>query len=182
MPPGDLERVIGAMTIRLASVRLLIENGRNKAAMLRFAFSSEVTLGRMHEQLSGSQELLTRVAKARRCAINKLVRIREPVRKLKPVSAELETWIQMIRTFWTLQSKVEESLKTHHLSLAQFDLLAMLLGLGDNMNQQELANQLAVTKGNMVGLVNRLSRRGFVKRVPAQTGRRANLIRLTAAG
>ncbi len=88
----------------------------------------------------------------------------------------------MIRTFWTLQSRVEESLKTHHLTLAQFDLLAMLFGLGDNMNQQELANQLAVTKGNMVGLVNRLSRRGFVKRVPAQTGRRANLIRLTAAG
>ena len=58
----------------------------------------------------------------------------------------------------------------------------MLLGLGDNLNQQELANLLAVTKGNMVGLVNRLSRRGFVERVPAQRGRRANLIRLTAAG
>ena len=88
----------------------------------------------------------------------------------------------MIRTFWTLQSRIEESLKKHKLTLAQFDLLAMLLGLGDNLNQQELANQLAVTKGNMVGLVNRLSRRGFVKRVPAQIGRRANLIRLTNAG
>ena len=88
----------------------------------------------------------------------------------------------MIRTFWTLQSRVEESLKTHKLTLAQFDLLAMLFGLGDNLNQQELANQLAVTKGNMVGLVNRLSRRGFVERVPSRTGRRANLIRLTDAG
>jgi DNA-binding MarR family transcriptional regulator len=88
----------------------------------------------------------------------------------------------MIRTFWTLQSKVEESLKKHKLTLAQFDLLAMLLVLGDNLNQQELANQLAVTKGNMVGLVNRLSRRGYVERVPAQIGRRANLIRLTDAG
>jgi DNA-binding MarR family transcriptional regulator len=98
------------------------------------------------------------------------------------VPAQLETWLQMIRTFWTLQSRIEESLKKHHLTLAQFDLLAMLLGLGDNLNQQELANQLAVTKGNMVGLVNRLSRRGFVERVPAQVGRRANLIRLTSAG
>ncbi len=88
----------------------------------------------------------------------------------------------MIRTFWTLQSRIEESLKKHKLTLAQFDLLAMLLGLGENLNQQELANQLAVTKGNMVGLVNRLSRRGFVQRVPAQIGRRANLIRLTNAG
>jgi DNA-binding MarR family transcriptional regulator len=87
----------------------------------------------------------------------------------------------MIRTFWTLQSKVEDSLKRHKLTLAQFDLLAMLLGLED-LNQQELAKKLAVTKGNMVGLVNRLSRRGFVKRVPSRIGRRANVIRLTASG
>jgi DNA-binding MarR family transcriptional regulator len=87
----------------------------------------------------------------------------------------------MIRTFWTLQSKVEDSLKKHKLTLAQFDLLAMLLGLED-LNQQELAKKLAVTKGNMVGLVNRLSRRGFVKRVPSRIGRRANVIRLTANG
>ena len=49
-------------------------------------------------------------------------------------------------------------------------------------SQQELAKKLAVTKGNMVGLVNRLSRRGFVKRVPSRRGRRANVIHLTAAG
>jgi DNA-binding MarR family transcriptional regulator len=110
------------------------------------------------------------------------VQTRKRFRKLGPKPAELETWLQMIRTFWTLQSKVEESLKKHKLTLAQFDLLAMLLVLGDNLNQQELANQLAVTKGNMVGLVNRLSRRGYVERVPAQIGRRANLIRLTDAG
>jgi len=87
----------------------------------------------------------------------------------------------MIRTFWTLQSRVEISLKKHKLSLAQFDLLAMLLGL-QGLNQQELANQLAVTKGNVVGLVNRLSRRGFVQRVPSQKGRRENVIRLTKSG
>jgi len=87
----------------------------------------------------------------------------------------------MIRTFWTLQSKVEDSLKKHKLTLAQFDLLAMLLDL-EGLNQQDLAKKLAVTKGNMVGLVNRLSRRGFVKRVPSRTGRRANVIRLTTTG
>lgn len=111
-----------------------------------------------------------------------LVRVRKRIRKLGPKPPELETWLQMIRTFWTLQSRVEESLRKHELTLAQFDLLAMLFVLGDNLNQQELANQLAVTKGNMVGLVNRLSRRGFVQRVPAQKGRRENLIRLTDAG
>lgn len=110
------------------------------------------------------------------------MRSRPSVRKKPPIPATLETWLQMIRTFWTLQSKVEESLKKHKLTLAQFDLLAMLFGLGDNLNQQELANELAVTKGNMVGLVNRLSRRGFVIRVPAKEGRRENQIRLTAAG
>jgi DNA-binding MarR family transcriptional regulator len=99
----------------------------------------------------------------------------------KPLPLDLETWLQMIRTFWTLQSKVEDSLKRHKLTLAQFDLLAMLLKL-EGLNQQELARELAVTKGNMVGLVNRLSRRGFVKRVPSRKGRRANVIRLTPSG
>jgi DNA-binding MarR family transcriptional regulator len=99
----------------------------------------------------------------------------------KELPLELEAWLQMIRTFWTLQSRIEESLKKHKLTLAQFDLLAMLLGL-EELNQQQLADKLAVTKGNMVGLVNRLSRRGFVKRVPSRQGRRENLIRLTDAG
>jgi MarR family transcriptional regulator, organic hydroperoxide resistance regulator len=99
----------------------------------------------------------------------------------KALPLELETWLQVIRTFWTLQSKVEDSLNKHKLTLAQFDLLAMLLGLED-LNQQDLAKKLAVTKGNMVGLVNRLSRRGFVKRVPSRKGRRANVIRLTPTG
>lgn len=99
----------------------------------------------------------------------------------KKLPLDLETWLQMIRTFWTLQSKIERSLKKHKLTLAQFDLLAMLLGL-EGLNQQELAGKLAVTKGNMVGLLNRLSRRGYVRRVPSRTGRRANLIRLTARG
>jgi DNA-binding MarR family transcriptional regulator len=99
----------------------------------------------------------------------------------KALPLDLETWLQMIRTFWTLQSKVEDSLKKHALTLAQFDLLAMLLKL-EGLNQQELAKELAVTKGNMVGLVNRLSRRGFVKRIPSRKGRRANVIRLTPTG
>lgn len=99
----------------------------------------------------------------------------------KELPLDLETWLQMIRTFWTLQSKIEDALKKHKLTLAQFDLLAMLLGL-EGLNQQELAEKLAVTKGNMVGLVNRLSRRGYVKRFPSRTGRRANRIRLTVRG
>ena len=32
---------------------------------------------------------------------------RKRIGKLGPVPAELETWLQMIRTFWTLQSKVD---------------------------------------------------------------------------
>jgi DNA-binding MarR family transcriptional regulator len=110
------------------------------------------------------------------------MRSRENMTQIRPKPPGLETWLQMIRTFWRLQSKIEDSLKKHKLTLAQFDLLAMLVGLGNNLSQQELANQLAVTKGNMVGLVNRLCRRGLVKRVPSQTGRRVNLIRLTKTG
>jgi len=87
----------------------------------------------------------------------------------------------MIRTFWTLQSRVEDLLRKYKLTLAQFDLLAVLSARG-HLSQQELADHLGVTKGNIVGLVNRLSRRGFVQRVSVRSDRRINLIRLTRTG
>jgi DNA-binding MarR family transcriptional regulator len=50
------------------------------------------------------------------------------------------------------------------------------------MSQQALANHLFVTKGNVVGLIDRLSSRGLVERQSCETDRRVNLLRLTPLG
>jgi len=41
---------------------------------------------------------------------------------------------------------------------------------------------LQVTKGNLVGLIDRLTDRGWVEREPAPEDRRVNRVRITAAG
>jgi DNA-binding MarR family transcriptional regulator len=72
-------------------------------------------------------------------------------------------------------------LKPLDLTVAQFDALANLY-LGDGITQQELAERLLVTKGNVTGLINRLSERSLVERRLHPQDRRANTVYLTAQG
>ena len=93
----------------------------------------------------------------------------------------LPAWVQMLRTFGTMQSIVESSLSQYDLTLAQFNLL-VVLSFHQDKNQNELSAHLGVTKGNVVGLLDRLSRRGLVERVPMEGDLRVNHPRLTGAG
>ena len=69
-------------------------------------------------------------------------------------------------------------LRVHHLSLAQFDVLAQI-GTSEGLTQKELAERLVVTQGNITQLVQKLEARGLVLR--PQSGR-CNRLSLTAAG
>jgi len=93
----------------------------------------------------------------------------------------LAAWVQMIRTFSTLQSLVEDALSSYDLTLPQFNLLVSL-HFREGVNQNGLALHLGVTKGNVVGLLDRLSRRGLLQRVPVEGDLRVNHPRLTPAG
>jgi DNA-binding MarR family transcriptional regulator len=64
------------------------------------------------------------------------------------------------------------------LSIAQFDVLAQL-GAHEGMTQQELADALLVTKGNVCQLLDRMEQAGLIKR--RQDGR-ANRLFLTEKG
>ena len=72
-------------------------------------------------------------------------------------------------------------LAAHGLTLSQFDVLATLLH-GEGITQQELAERLLVTKGNVCGLIDRVGAAGWVERRPDPEDRRANRLYLTDAG
>src|SRR3954464_9512758 len=93
----------------------------------------------------------------------------------------LNCWLQMIRTYDHLQSQVATLLQKHALTLPQFEVLSTL-SVADCTNQQELAARLQVTKGNLVGLIDRLTERGWVERVQVPGDRRVNKVRITQAG
>ena len=93
----------------------------------------------------------------------------------------MDTWLQMIRSYDHLQSQVAALLQTRALTVPQFEVLSTL-ATADCTNQQELADRLQVTKGNLVGLIDRLTERGWVERIQVPEDRRVNKVRITEAG
>ncbi len=87
----------------------------------------------------------------------------------------------MLRVHARLERRIGESLAVHGLTLAQFDVLATLAH-GEGITQQELAERLLVTKGDVVGLIDRVSAAGWVERRPDPDDRRVNRLSLTDRG
>src|SRR3954462_162450 len=98
-----------------------------------------------------------------------------------PDQAKLRTWVQMAAAFYRIQRRVVSRLAEKDVTLPQFDVLATLR-FSEGVTQQELAERLLVTKGNVCGVLDRLERLGWVQRRPDQKDARANRLHLTAAG
>jgi DNA-binding MarR family transcriptional regulator len=99
----------------------------------------------------------------------------------EPDELELRTWIQLVRTFTRMARRLEQALETHGLSLPQFDILATLQR-SEGITQQELAERLLVTKGNICGMIDRMEASGWVERRPDPDDRRANRLFVTRRG
>ncbi|MDB5289172.1 MAG: transcriptional regulator [Phycisphaerales bacterium] len=100
---------------------------------------------------------------------------------LGPQEREVRTWIQMMRTFTRIERRLEQILERHGVSLPQFDVLATLRA-GEGITQQELAQHLLVTKGNVCALLDRMESGGWVERRTDPEDRRANRLYLTRRG
>jgi len=98
-----------------------------------------------------------------------------------PRGWEAKVVTTLLRFHNRLERRMAEALGDHGLTLPQFDVLATLWH-GEGITQQELAERLLVTKGNVVGLIDRVSTAGWVERRPDPEDRRANRLYLTDAG
>ena len=67
------------------------------------------------------------------------------------------------------------------LTPVQFNVLAILVA-EEGINQQDLADRLLVTKGNICGLINRMEKAGLVERHPNPTDRRSYSLYPTTDG
>ena len=87
-------------------------------------------------------------------------------------------WLRMMRLYHRLSRTSAEHLRAWSLTPAQFDVLAHV-GAAEGVTQQELADALLVTKGNICQLLDRMEGAGLIAR--CQEGR-ANRLHLTPAG
>lgn len=93
----------------------------------------------------------------------------------------MSAWLQLVRVHDKLQHHAGAHLECYDLTPAQYDVLAQLSD-APGMTQQALAERLRVTKGNVCGLIDRMSERGFVQRRADPEDRRANLLFVTDLG
>jgi len=93
----------------------------------------------------------------------------------------IRVWFRLIRLQSRIQSTVADQLRVLDLSVPQCDVLTTLTE-AEGISQQELAQRLYVTKGNISGLLDRLERAELVERRSTAGDRRQYAIYLTAAG
>jgi DNA-binding MarR family transcriptional regulator len=93
----------------------------------------------------------------------------------------LRVWFRFVRLHRRAGSAIAAELKTLGLSIPQFDLLSTLTEQ-EGLSQQELAERLYVTKGNVSGLLDRMVDAGLVERRAIPGDRRSNALHLTAKG
>ena len=87
-------------------------------------------------------------------------------------------WLRLARVFQKIDTRSERFFRTHELNTAHFDVLAQV-GAARGMTQQELADALLVTKGNISQLLSKLEQAGMITR--RQAGR-TNCLSLTDQG
>ena len=87
-------------------------------------------------------------------------------------------WLRLLRVDQRISRVLTEDLKRWDLNLAQFDTLAHV-GAAEGLTQQDLADSLLVTKGNVCQMLDRMERRGLLVR---RREGRANRLFLTAEG
>jgi len=105
--------------------------------------------------------------------------------KLKQPLASInhEALLSLVRTSSLMQKLSDRFFSRFGLTDVQFNILMILKEHGSaGLSQQELSEHLIVTKSNVVGLIDRLERSGYVKRMSHPSDRRFNQIVLTVKG
>jgi DNA-binding MarR family transcriptional regulator len=94
--------------------------------------------------------------------------------------ASVATWMRLARVYHKIDKRSAESFRAHGLTVAQFDVLAQV-GVREGCTQQELADHLLVTKGNVCQLLDKMEAHGWIERRPVKHGR-GNSLYLTEEG
>ena len=98
----------------------------------------------------------------------------------EPLDAH-RVWFRLIRLHGKLSVAFGKRLRDIHLSIPQCDVLCALMER-EGVSQQDLAERLFVTKGNISGLIDRLVSSQLVERRKLKGDRRTHAIYLTPQG
>ena len=123
------------------------------------------------------------------CRLNKYIRampgrLARDIKQSKPFSSPiLEVYFNLLRTTDDLSRATVHLLKPYDLSEAQYNVLRILRGAGDEgLPCSEIGDRLLTHDPDVTRLVDRLERRDLVARTRDQRDRRVVTVRISAAG
>lgn len=93
----------------------------------------------------------------------------------------LDTFIKLYRAADSLKARIDAYQSTGDLTGTQFGVLDMLLHLGP-LNQKMIGKKLLISKSNVVAVLDKLEKRGLVKRNRSAEDRRCIFVHLTENG
>ena len=105
----------------------------------------------------------------------------EDIKAGEPADYARIAWVQLLRVHAKLTRHMERVAAEHHLTIAQFEML-IILWKNEGISQQELAQRLLVTKGNVCTVICRMEKNRWVKRDSNPDDGRACRLRLTDEG
>jgi DNA-binding MarR family transcriptional regulator len=96
---------------------------------------------------------------------------------------ELRLWLRMLTCSTMIEAEIRRRLRAvFGVTLPRFDLMAQLEKAPDGLTLGQLSRRMMVSNGNVTGLVERLSRDGFLERRTNAADGRSALVALTEAG
>ena len=102
----------------------------------------------------------------------------------KSETLSLRLWLQLMKCTKIVEAEVAGQFRrSHHQSLARFDLLSQLFRIEDGwVAIGEVAGKLMASGGNITGLLDRMIADGLVERRGSPIDRRSFQVRLTKYG
>ena len=97
------------------------------------------------------------------------------------LSSGVLTWLHMYRITQKILRRLSAHFDQHGLTPAQFNVLVQLQQT-PSISQQQLTDRLFVTKGNIVGILDRMEQCGLVKRQGHPQDGRTHMLYLTECG
>src|SRR5947207_15543738 len=110
--------------------------------------------------------------------------LRDEIKQTKPfASSEHEAYLNVLRTASALEDGVEQLLRPHGLTCAQYNVLRILRGAGpEGLCRNEVRDRMLTRMSDMTRLLDRMEAAGLVERTRSASDRRLVATRITAAG
>lgn len=103
------------------------------------------------------------------------------VEKMTENDPKIKALMSMIRTSQYIQDRLKSDLSVYHLNFTEYMVLELLFKEGDQPIQY-IGRKLLLASSSITYVIDKLEKKGYVRRVPSSTDRRVIYIQMTNQG